>query len=325
MSQSRHALVVGCVLCLVVLASAGAAALGPESTAASDIAGPVSDGSSTDPVVDGAVDVAGGPTAGSLNVSTTVEPPAAGVTPAVSGDDHAPVTVADTRTHAATAVLGPDVGTETAPLGERLASSFLEPIDDTVSRLESSDGGPDDGPLVPPGLVALVGYSRHDDSDPLEHDVRARVYDHVRQSPGTYPAAIVDRLGVPRSTVRYHLRILANEGLVTERAIDGRRRYVTAEATAAERTLAAVDDDSTAGAVVEQIARDGPATVSELAERLDRSPGTITHHLNRLEDAGVVDRERDGRAVRNRLAAEVGSLVASVSTASRPFAATTDD
>jgi DNA-binding transcriptional ArsR family regulator len=260
------------------------------------------------------------------DVSDAVRPSAAGVTPVVPAGERASATVETwgTRTPALTTSHHPNTGAWTALSGDRPALPSLEPADDTVPRLEERNGGAGDGPLVPPGLVALVGYSRHD-SDPLEHDVRARVYDLVRESPGTYPAAIVDRLGVSRSTVRYHLRVLEDEDLVSEQAVDGRRRYVAAEATAAERTLAAVDDGSTAGAVVEALARDGPATVSELAERLDRSPGTVTHHLNRLEDAGVVDRERDGQAVQNRLAVDVGPLDPAASAASEPFAATTDD
>lgn len=47
---------------------------------------------------------------------------------------------------------------------------------------------------------------------------------------------------------------------------------------------------------------EGPDSVSDLAERLDRDPSTVTHHLDRLAEDGIVERERDGRAVVNKLA-----------------------
>jgi DNA-binding transcriptional ArsR family regulator len=53
---------------------------------------------------------------------------------------------------------------------------------------------------------------------------------------------------------------------------------------------------------VDALERFEPATVGAIAEELDKSPSTVTHHLQRLEEDGVVVRERDGRSVKNSLA-----------------------
>jgi DNA-binding transcriptional ArsR family regulator len=199
----------------------------------------------------------------------------------------------------------------------------LEPLElghgDASSRLEPRTSSPvHDSPLGPAGLVALAGYSRYDDSDPLDHTLRARIYEVVQASPGIYPAALETRLDASRSTLRHHLRVLVEEGLVAEQDVDGRRRYVAAESTAAERALAVVDDGSTAAEIVELLATGGSATVSDIASRLDCSPGTVSYHLDRLEDAAVVERERDGQVVTNRLRPVVESAVTPLT------AATTD-
>jgi DNA-binding transcriptional ArsR family regulator len=214
-----------------------------------------------------------------------------------------------------------------ATVMDRLDVTLLQPVDDGVSQLETGHvGGSDVGPLGPTGLAALAGYSRHDDSDPLDNDVRARIHDAVVAAPGIYPAALVDRLDVPRSTVRYHLRVLAEEDLVSERDVDGQRRYVSPEASAAERALAVVDEGTTPARIVDYLGDAGPATVGDLADHLDCSPGTVSYHLDRLEADGVVDRERDGRAVRNRLSPTVRPLIESTqAAASDPFAAAADD
>jgi len=152
-------------------------------------------------------------------------------------------------------------------------------------------------------LLLLIGYKRYSDDDPLEHGTRKRLYDRIRASPGTYLAELSEETGVEMGTVRYHLRILEFENLVSEETIRGHRRYFPAGTDWAELE-AALNDDATA-AIVEALERDGPDSVSGLAETLDRDPSTISHHLDRLAEDGLVERERQGRAVQNKLSADV--------------------
>lgn len=144
-------------------------------------------------------------------------------------------------------------------------------------------------------LVAPFGYQRYDDSDPLEHAGRARLYEHVRDRPGTHLAALGDAADLPLSTARYHLRILEHEGLVRSEKRAGRRRFLPPDVDS-DALAAALADDATA-TVLRSLVEDGPSSVSELAERLDRDPSTVSHHLARLANDGLVDRERRGRAV----------------------------
>ncbi len=152
-------------------------------------------------------------------------------------------------------------------------------------------------------LFALLGYQRFSDDDPLEHETRSAIYDHVRDSPGTYLAEIGEETDVPMQTARYHLRILEFENLISRKNIRGRRRYFPIGSESDELD-AALNDEPTA-AVLHALATEGPDSVSGLAETLDRDPSTVTHHLERLEEDGLVERERDGRSVVNRLAVDV--------------------
>lgn len=216
------------------------------------------------------------------------------------------------------------------PLGGSVADGLrvpgLDPLDGGLPRVELGPGGLDDGPLGPSGLVALAAFGAADEADPLDDPLRDRLFAAVRRSPGRYPAALAEAVDAPRSTVRYHLRVLEDAEYVSVRSVDGKRRYVAADASAAERALAVVDEGSTAAGVVDSLARDGEATVSDLAARLDRSAATVSYHLDRLDEAGVVERERDGQAVLNRLTPEVRTLVASVAApASRSVGVASDD
>jgi len=149
-------------------------------------------------------------------------------------------------------------------------------------------------------LLGIFGYKRYSDDDPLAHGTREQLYEFIRDAPGSYLAEISNETGVTMGTVRYHLRILEFENLVTSEEIRGRRRYVPVGTDWAE--LEAALHDETPARILEALERGGPASVSGLADRLDRDPSTISHHLDRLADDGIVERERDGRAVVNKLA-----------------------
>lgn len=165
-------------------------------------------------------------------------------------------------------------------------------VDHSVGQLVTA--GTDLPAVRPPLWLVVVGYTRHDELDPLENDARKRVFEAVSAAPGTYIAGIVDRTDIPRSTVRYHLRVLEREGLVAGETIGGKHRYAPADADLA---LEAALEDGPTAAVLEAVARFEPVSVGGLADELDRAPSTVSHHLDRLADDGLVERERDGRRV----------------------------
>lgn len=149
--------------------------------------------------------------------------------------------------------------------------------------------------LPPEVLLAVIGYSRHGDSDPLEHGVRRAVYDAVIDSPGTYISELATECDIPASTVRYHVRILEDESLVETSKILGKRRVF--EAGEAEAGILTALNDPVTAAVLKAVDREEPASVSALAESLDRTPSTASYHVSRLEESGLIVRERDGERV----------------------------
>lgn len=156
-------------------------------------------------------------------------------------------------------------------------------------------------------LFGLFGYQRYDDSSPLDHEGRRRLAEAIRADPGVHLSAVSDRVNLPLSTARYHLRILEHEGLVRGAKLRGNRRYFPPDVEA-EALVASLADEATAN-VLRSLVNSGPASVSELAERLDRDPSTVSHHLDRLADEGLVDRERAGRAVVSSATPEVEAAV----------------
>ena len=151
-------------------------------------------------------------------------------------------------------------------------------------------------------FVFPLRYSRYDDSDPLEHDAREQVYGIVSETPGSYLSKVSERADLPLSTTRHHMKVLEREGLVSGAKLRGKRRFYPAYAEGIE-LAAALNDESTAS-IIDALARLGTASVSDLADDLGRDPSTISHHLQRLEEDDIIAREREGRAVMNKLSPE---------------------
>jgi DNA-binding transcriptional ArsR family regulator len=148
---------------------------------------------------------------------------------------------------------------------------------------ERADGRPSDGPV------------RREDADGvLEQPTRAAVYRAIRDGPGATLNRIADSVGVTKSTVRYHARMLREAGLVDATEVSGALRYAPADADV--ELHAALNADGT-GAVLEAVADREPASVTELARATDRAPSTVSHHLSALEERGLVERERAGERV----------------------------
>lgn len=170
-------------------------------------------------------------------------------------------------------------------------------------------------------MLAPFRYSRYDDSDPLEHEARDAMFDVVENSPGTYLSEMADRAELPLSTARHHIRVLEREGLVSGAKVRGKRRFYPAYTDGVE-LAAAMNDESTAS-VIDALARLGASSVSDLADELDKDPSTVTHHVQRLEEDEVVVRERDGRAVMNKLSTAARTMLEPEE--ARPEGATTGE
>lgn len=153
--------------------------------------------------------------------------------------------------------------------------------------------------------IIPLGYHKHDDDSPLANERRQMLFEYIANHPGQTVYDMARETDIPRSTVRYHAGILSREGLFTHEKRYGRRRYfaTTAEHTAdgntqeVKRSLVHARKNESRAAVLDAIHdHDGQATVTTLADDLDRTAQTISHHLNRLEEDNLITRTREGRA-----------------------------
>src|ERR1700688_3404054 len=91
-------------------------------------------------------------------------------------------------------------------------------------------------------------------------------------------------------------------GLTTSLRIDIVNPLVNDSGQQLDAIFAALADATRRG-ILTQLARSGTATVGELAEPYPISAPAISKHIRVLEEAGLIEREVDGRVHRCRLTA----------------------
>ncbi|MGM0717266.1 MAG: winged helix-turn-helix transcriptional regulator [Halobacteriota archaeon] len=154
---------------------------------------------------------------------------------------------------------------------------------------------------------AASGLARTDTDGVLEQPTRASIYEAIRSAPGSDLAELATAVDVAKSTVRYHVGVLRDAGLVETADVAGTSRVSPAETDA---ELVGVLRSASIGGVLTAVSEEEPASVTALADSTGRALSTVSHHLASLESRGYVDRERTGEAVVTTLTPETRRSIA---------------
>ncbi|MFB6096526.1 MAG: winged helix-turn-helix transcriptional regulator [Haloferacaceae archaeon] len=132
----------------------------------------------------------------------------------------------------------------------------------------------------------------------LELASRRAIYQRIADTPGVHFRALLAELDYAQGTLQYHLRWLADAGLV-EVSDDGKytRYYPAAEFDAADQAVMNALRRQYSRRILAHLLADGPLSTSDLSDRLEKAPSTVSWHLSNLAEADLVTKERDGRRV----------------------------
>lgn len=150
-------------------------------------------------------------------------------------------------------------------------------------------------PTLKLGPMAL--FSRLRTPDLLQHPVRLELVQRIEAQPGVHYQDLVRAVGKGKGAVEHHLRKLQEGGLVKSLATGGYTCYFP---VAFDRRLAAATPalkSEGARALMAAIQATPGASAGHLAIATGLSPAAVSHHLQRLGAAGLVDVTRNGRSV----------------------------
>ncbi len=137
-----------------------------------------------------------------------------------------------------------------------------------------------------------------------ETDIRARILAAVSAMPGVHMRELERSTGISLGGLTHHLRVLEQQGALVGLSDGYYHRYflpslVLPEASRrlneVDRRLLALCRRPASLAIVLNLAADGPLTHEDLRARLRRSKGTVTYHLSRVIEEGIVRVVRDPR------------------------------
>jgi len=127
-------------------------------------------------------------------------------------------------------------------------------------------------------------------------DVRALVYDVVRRYPGIHIREVERQTGISAPLAHYPLRKLIDNGFVEVHEQGGYARHFPTDKGKSARVMP--EDLPLVGLLREEVPLHvvllildrGPMTHTELVEELDIAKSTVSYHLAKLAEAGVVER-----------------------------------
>jgi predicted transcriptional regulator len=134
--------------------------------------------------------------------------------------------------------------------------------------------------------------------DPLELATRRRLYGVVKEYPGIHVREAARQMRTSMALVEYHLALLREHGLVTVSKEDGYARLYPADAPApgpGEREQLGLLRQRLPLRITLTLLDDGPTKHKELADALGLGKSTLSFHLRKLEAAGLVARDAEGR------------------------------
>ena len=130
----------------------------------------------------------------------------------------------------------------------------------------------------------------------MDNSLRERIMDLLAQNPGCYLGKMGRDLGVPTSTLKYHLNILRSFDMVTtvkkgrcRHYFPKRRRFTDLE----KRMFAALEHAPTRRMV--ELVRSHPGvSQAGLVQMTGLSQSTVAWHMGKLEEMDLVESERRG-------------------------------
>lgn len=147
----------------------------------------------------------------------------------------------------------------------------------------------------------LTGYARVQGQDVLDHPGRTEVYHLVQANPGANFHELEKKVDFGASTLNYHLRVLERNQFVS-RVKDGRYvRFFDRQSGHYSRhrkdAACALRNDTTAK-IAAHIAQNPGAAQCDLAQRFGIAASTVSWHIRRLQENGLVMMQRDNHFTR---------------------------
>lgn len=158
---------------------------------------------------------------------------------------------------------------------------------------------------------AFLGYRQITRSNILQNSLRQEIFDRIQEEPGIHLHDLARKTDATLSTIRYHCAVL--ERLHTIKVVDekGFRRFFQngGRYSEEEQKIISCLRSETSSKILRIIMMQPGISRKGIADAIRMSGPSVTWHMQRLEETGIISVKREGRSVRYIVEKEVlGSL-----------------
>ena len=131
----------------------------------------------------------------------------------------------------------------------------------------------------------------------LDLETRRRIYEQINKSPGVHFRELERRLKLVVGSLQYHLHYLEKKKLIVASNDDDYLRYfvIDKNLNEKERKILSLLRRSSCRHILIQLLNNPDLNNKDLSLAVGLSPSTISWNLNKLVEAGVIERKKIGR------------------------------
>lgn len=136
----------------------------------------------------------------------------------------------------------------------------------------------------------------------LLHPTRRQIFKVICENPGAYfynLAADLSTENISSGTLSYHLKKLEESGIIQSEKMDGKRVYFPRKlrSRAAEKMYLILRNDN-AEKIFQYIINNEGCYQNEIAREIESHHDTVRYHVEKLEEEGLIRREKERKKVR---------------------------
>jgi predicted transcriptional regulator len=161
-------------------------------------------------------------------------------------------------------------------------------------------------------IWGVCGYRRISGSNALGNPLRKEIFERICTEPGIHLHEIARRTGATLSTIRYHCAILERSHMIRVMEEKGFRRFFQNGGAYSrdELDLLSCLRSKTSSEILRIVMVRPEISRQEIADAIGKSGPSITWHMQRLEEKGLLSIRREGRSVRYRIDEPTSLLLA---------------
>ena len=153
----------------------------------------------------------------------------------------------------------------------------------------------------------------------LELETRKRVYNLVKEHAGCHFRDLERKSNLPASSIKYHLNYLAKYGLIQEEKDGNNIRYFPKEFNPENKILLGLLRQKSLREILLFILTNKNCSHSNIVNFTNLSPPTITWHLKKLENKGIISSNINGRNKTYKIIADENEIMSLLITYKESF------